>query len=301
VSLARASASSRLDTIEREHPEWRGWLALVREVSRELADGAWAACVPSPGETWQAQAPLLAGRVIAVDSGLVRSWVNRLLATATTTRTEPSGLARGRRTRSTHAESLRLFQASIAEDAPAIDALASDTEFDRAALHAVWPLVAMPLLHACRRVWRDTLARDWDRGSCPLCGAWPMLAEARGLERTRRLRCGRCASDWAFDWLRCPYCDNRDHTSLDSLVPESSREARKVEACRACGGYVKSAATLQALDPDALLVEDLATVSLDVAALERGYRRPSGPRHRLDVRLREDTSWRRRAAAWLHR
>ena len=54
----------------------------------------------------------------------------------------------------------------------------------------------------------------WGRGYCPACGAWPVLAEQRGLEQRRYLRCGLCASAWEVDRLLCPFCGNRDHLLL---------------------------------------------------------------------------------------
>jgi formate dehydrogenase maturation protein FdhE len=43
--------------------------------------------------------------------------------------------------------------------------------------------------------------------------------------------------------------------------------------CDNCQGYVKEIAVLDPLGADALLEEDLATVGLDLMAVERGYRR----------------------------
>jgi hypothetical protein len=44
-------------------------------------------------------------------------------------------------------------------------------------------------------------------------------------------------------------------------------------------------------DPaEEVLLYGLATLALDVAALERGYHRPAGTPHRADVRVVTDTS-----------
>jgi len=44
-------------------------------------------------------------------------------------------------------------------------------------------------------------------------------------------------------------------------------------------------ATLGAIAPDAVALEDLATVDLDLAALDRGYARPDRPPVTLSTRL----------------
>jgi FdhE protein len=101
------------------------------------------------------------------------------------------------------------------------------------------------------------------------------LAELRGLERERRLRCGRCGDDWAFPWLTCVYCGESKHQRLRALVPEHQAEARRIEVCLECRGVLKSVATLGALSHAEVLRTDGDTLGLDVAAVEGGYRRPS--------------------------
>ena len=60
---------------------------------------------------------------------------------------------------------------------------------------------------------------------------------------------------------------------------------RKVEVCDTCKGYLKGVTTVRPLAAWAILLDDLMTVHLDVAALERGYQRPERPGHALEARL----------------
>lgn len=133
-------------------------------------------------------------------------------------------------------------------------------------------LSVTPLLHALRR--RATMTEHWAHGFCPVCGAWPVLAEYRGLERQRRLRCVRCGGDWAASWLSCVYCDERDHLRLGSIVPEARIETVKAEVCQTCRGYLKTVTTLGPLSFLELAMADLETVDLDLIAIERGFARP---------------------------
>ena len=116
---------------------------------------------------------------------------------------------------------------------------------------------------------------SWPRGYCPVCGAWPSLAEIRGIERERRLRCGACAADWALPLLRCAYCDELDHEKLGALHAEGEEHLRRVETCESCHGYLKTVTTFDALTARALLLGDIATIELDLVARDRGYARPS--------------------------
>jgi FdhE protein len=111
----------------------------------------------------------------------------------------------------------------------------------------------------------------WERGYCPTCGSWPLLGEFRGLDQSRFLRCGLCASGWEVPRLWCPFCGNRDHELLGSIHAEGEETKYRVSVCDGCRGYVKMASTLTALPPLHLLVADVAMLHLDLAAAERGY------------------------------
>jgi FdhE protein len=135
------------------------------------------------------------------------------------------------------------------------------------------------------------VAETDEHGYCPICGAWPALAEARGLERERRLRCTRCGGDWRTEWLRCPYCGVRDHLQLGALAPEGAVETRKAETCAACRRYVKTVTTLAATPADEVALQDLATLELDLAALTHGYEGPQGLGCAMNVRITARSRW----------
>ncbi|MBV9786556.1 MAG: formate dehydrogenase accessory protein FdhE, partial [Chloroflexi bacterium] len=112
---------------------------------------------------------------------------------------------------------------------------------------------------------------DWQQGYCPTCGAWPILAEQRGIEQIRFLRCGLCASDWSSERLLCPFCGSRAHADIAYLYEERHEATQRAVTCERCHCYYKSIATLTPLSAPRLLVADLATVHLDLVALERAY------------------------------
>jgi FdhE protein len=111
----------------------------------------------------------------------------------------------------------------------------------------------------------------WEHGYCPTCGSWPLLGEFRGLDQSRFLRCGLCADGWEVPHLLCPYCGCRDHARLGFLHVEGEDLKWRAATCDECHGYVKMVSTLSALPPLAVLVADVATLHLDLAAAERGY------------------------------
>jgi FdhE protein len=111
----------------------------------------------------------------------------------------------------------------------------------------------------------------WEAGACPTCGSGPLLGEHRGLEQTRLLRCGFCTAEWQFPRLQCPFCATRDHRVLGYFAVDGEEGKYRAATCEACQGYVKMVSTLTALSGPQLIVADLATVHLDLAATERGY------------------------------
>jgi FdhE protein len=287
----RTDAPSRLAQLGGQRPEWRGWLRLLGEVRPLLEDPAWSShlgpvvdngdSAGSPGD------PLLHGRYLVADTQRLESLVRRLSAIAAEDGV-PGALALGNYQPSGDAV-VRLLHAAIRQDHTYIAQHAAEVGVDAAVLETIAQVTAIPLLQSCGRLLQDRAPVSWPHGYCPICGSWPLLGEFRSLDRTRRLRCGRCAGDWRIDWLRCPYCGENDHERLRSLVLEEKLERLTVETCLSCSGYLKSVTTLQAIPPFELLLQDLETVELDMAALDRGYARPGGVGFPLDVRVTSRT------------
>jgi len=265
----------RVAAARRETPESEAWLGLLEAALGESEDGAiWEAAVPAPAAERPVKAPMLTHTQVTLDGRAARGWVRRLL------KLSPPVIPR-------RIDGLALLEAAVCHDDARIDALAAAAGAEPHALRVLGQMAALPLLQACARGLASELPATWWEGYCPLCGAWPVVAEYTGLERKRRLRCGRCGTGWAIPHLRCVYCDETEHGNLGYLTPEAGEQTRKIEVCHSCKGYVKGFTTVRALAPWAILLDDLTTVPLDVAALERGYRRPERPGYRLECRITE--------------
>jgi FdhE protein len=284
----RTDPATRLADLGRHRPEWRAWLRLLRESRRALDDTGWGMPFAEPEPVREtnglpARAPLLHGRTLEVDPARVLRFIRRL-ASAAATEAAP-GAASLRGYRPSTAEAVGLLAAAVRQDLAGIGAFAAAAGVDGGALASVADLAALAPLQSCGRLLGQQVPRSWPHGYCPICGAWPILAERRGLDRTRRLRCGRCGGDWPVNWLCCVYCGEKEHERLGSLVPEDRGETLAVETCASCHGYLKSVATLQQIPAFTLLLQDLETVELDLVALGRGYSRPGGGGFALDLRV----------------
>ena len=115
---------------------------------------------------------------------------------------------------------------------------------------------------------------NWDRGFCPACGSWPALVES-GVDG-HVLRCSFCALGWQLLDYRCLYCRNADDGFVTAAA-DPEQPGRRLQLCGACGGYVK---VLDVESPTVfplVAIEDLASLDLDMAAIERNYVRPALP------------------------
>ena len=270
-----------LTGLRRDRPEWSPWLAVVDEIVRETGTPVWEAAVPAAVERGRTCDPLLAGATLALDTGVIRHLFKRLIRTAS--QNGSAGMAALGSVLDADPDPLALFVAALCHDGERVEAVANASGVEVEALHAVVALVPVPFLQACHRRWAPSVPESWGEGYCPVCGSWPAFAEVRGIERSRCLRCGRCGAAWHAHTLRCPYCGTNDHHQLVALVPEKGGAQAVIEACRRCLGYVKTFTRLQGCAPGAVMLEDLATVDLDVAALEQGYARPTGAGHSFEV------------------
>lgn len=146
---------------------------------------------------------------------------------------------------------------------------------------AFWVRVAaMPLLETAAAGVRIPTGEEWHGGACPLCGGQAqisVIAEESGEflgGSPRSLVCGRCSSWWLFPRAVCAVCGEEDPRNLGSYMVEGQRAVR-IDACETCHGYVK---TFDLREPGGLavvpLVDDVATLTLDVWAGEQGLARP---------------------------
>ena len=302
----RFSGAETQKEIEQPPLAWGPWLRMVEQVLKAAEDHFWDAAAPPPPNGTGAglhgvrpedavqEAPLLHGTVLRLNARPIRRLVRDLLKAATEgdAGASLSSLSSGR------LDTMALMKAALTHDHHAIEEMAAKQGVESEALAVIANLSAMPLLHACAKRLAGSVSETWMRGYCPICAAWPSLAELRGLERNRRLRCGRCASDWLLPVLHCPFCAEVHHDQLGSLLPEGEQQTRRVDVCKACNGYIKTFSVLRPMSLRSLLMEDLGSVELDLAAQERGYARPSHTAFPLAITIERVSSIPNVLARW---
>lgn len=108
---------------------------------------------------------------------------------------------------------------------------------------------------------------------CPFCDDSPVVGALReeGEGAKRSLVCGLCLTEWTYLRLVCPACGERRFDVLPVFTSDQVPGAR-IEACDTCRRYLKTIDLTR--DGHAVpCVDDLATVSLDLWARDRGYAR----------------------------
>jgi FdhE protein len=272
------AALDRLDRLADQSPALRDAVAIQRAILRAAYHKplvATTADIPPDRarDKLHAGVPLLRGEPVSFDSAAVRTL---LLDLCRSLGRQPGGSAAeiAAAIEQGALDAPALVQAVLDGRADAIRERAAALGLDGQLLCTLLRFGLFPALEqlAAQLAPLRALAA-WQHGYCPTCGSWPLLSEYRGLEQTRFLRCGLCATEWPLDRLLCPFCGCRDHQQLGYLHVEDDQQ-RRAATCAQCQCYNKTLATLGPIPPIELAVYDLATIHLDMAALEHGYLAP---------------------------
>ncbi len=187
---------------------------------------------------------------------------------------------------------LALAAASMAEDT--IDwrtvlraSLAPEDEEDQHAAAAgpfgeatpfVVEAVLQPFAEAAAIARRERLDRpsgpvDTFSSRCPICASRPSVGILReeGQGAKRLLACARCLTEWPYLRVLCTSCGEEKFEALPVFTTELFAHIR-LEACDTCRRYLKTIdLTVNGLAVP--VVDDIASVPLDLWAGEQGYRR----------------------------
>jgi hypothetical protein len=135
-------------------------------------------------------------------------------------------------------------------------------------LDQVLGLAMRPFLSRCAEVLQRADLSAWTHGFCPLCGGEPDFAVITPAAE-RHLICGRCSLHWNFASLTCPHCNNSDRGRITSFATPDGQY--RVYACDVCHRYLKAYDGRRASRPVMHIVDGVATLPLDAAAMQRGY------------------------------
>jgi FdhE protein len=280
----RAQSQQGLEALAESDPISRP-LALLHVAALQAAsEGNWDDAVATLATDLPVPpTPALHKRSIPISIHETTQLINQLVRTLERAGSTEPGLAK---LKVTDESAISLIKAVIEWDIESLSHIADEAGADPAVIAIIGQSATMPVLLAVgRRLMPGLTDFPWQEGYCPICGSWPLLSELRGLERQQWLRCGRCCAAWQSRHQRCVYCDNTDHQKLGYMAPEAERESRRVITCDDCSGYLKAFATVSPYGIEDILRQDLASIELDVAAIDAGYSRPERPGFPIEVEL----------------
>ncbi len=164
------------------------------------------------------------------------------------------------------------FRSAFEQQVAAVGISASNSfaELDSSdVLDQVLTLSMRPFLSRCAEVLqqRPELS-SWTHAHCALCGSQPDLSVITP-SAERHLICGRCELRWKWESLTCPFCRNSERAKITSFATPDGKY--RVYACDVCRRYLKAYDGRRASRPVMPMVDAVATLPLDAAAIQRGY------------------------------
>src|SRR5690606_10079583 len=120
-----------------------------------------------------------------------------------------------------------------------------------------------------------TINRPWSVQEgcafCPSCGRRPQvsLLQTEGAGARRLLVCSLCFTEWRFKRVCCTSCGEERYARLGYVRSPGFPHIR-LDLCESCKRYLKTID--QTIDGKAVpLVDDIASLALDIWAVEQGY------------------------------
>jgi FdhE protein len=151
----------------------------------------------------------------------------------------------------------------IGQDPPVVSTAAGDLSKTAAGL-ALAPYLQL----ACEGLQPRIPANSWHREFCPVCGGKPCFAALTSDTAPRTLLCPRCHGEWAYGRIGCPFCHDRES---QSYYPSEDGRYR-LYVCAVCRRYLKTVDARERGQDLCLPVANLVTISMDLAAREKGYK-----------------------------
>lgn len=118
---------------------------------------------------------------------------------------------------------------------------------------------------------RDPPRFDSTPSCCPVCGSNPIVGVLRpeGDGGKKSLICMLCSHEWTFRRIYCPACGEAREPQMGFYAAPEIPHVR-VDVCDTCHSYLKTV-DLTKMGRAVPVVDELATIPLDLWAREHGY------------------------------
>lgn len=142
---------------------------------------------------------------------------------------------------------------------------------DKKLVNSIIHATLKPFLISHAKTLRDSIDQEkWRRSYCPICGGSPDFAFLDAERGSRWLLCSRCDTEWVFQRLQCPYCNNQDQNDLCYFSDDTG--LYRLHICERCKQYIKTVDQRQAKKRVILPLERFLTLDMDRQAIDMGYK-----------------------------
>lgn len=236
----------------------------------------------APAADRQAGRPLLPGREFPLDLPRIETLAREILAVLP--RTVP-GLAADAAELAARLAGPGVFEAACGEildparkeeDLPHLGGWAKTHPDAPRLFRFVVTSAALPSLTvAGRLLGREHDAETvWPHGHCPVCGNLPLIGRLVDKEGKRVHDCSFCGFAYRVPRLGCPFCLDPETEGAHYHVSDEE-PGYLLTVCKPCGCYFKLGDFREYSRPWFPLLDDLASLALDIYAMQTGYKRPT--------------------------
>jgi FdhE protein len=110
----------------------------------------------------------------------------------------------------------------------------------------------------------------WEKGYCPICGAFPSLSVIKEKLGERLLHCSHCGHNWRFSRVTCPYCEHEGQKGMDFFfIEDKAQEA--AFTCEKCQRYLVTLSRMSDLNDRDLDVSAMGLAHLDMIMQEKKF------------------------------
>ncbi len=111
---------------------------------------------------------------------------------------------------------------------------------------------------------------QWEKGYCPICGAFPTIALIEEEGGKRFLHCSSCGQDWRFTRVICPYCENDAEKGMDYYYIENKTQ-ESAFICEKCKKYLVTLYRTGSLFTRDMDISAMSLIHLDMIMQDKGY------------------------------
>lgn len=112
---------------------------------------------------------------------------------------------------------------------------------------------------------------NWDKGYCPVCGAFPGIAVIKDKVIERWLHCSQCGHLWRFNRIACTYCEYEAKEEGSTFFFVEGKDQECAFVCDQCNRYLVTVKRVRDISDHDFDVVSMRLSHLDALMQEKGF------------------------------